>query len=77
MAHHDDGTDDYDSVNGIRSRHQRGVQDGRHIGNYLYPEQNRKDNNVNGILIFNEKIGHEKDFLNVESNIRAHAKAAF
>ena len=62
MAHHDDGANDDHAVDGVGARHQRGVQDGGHVGNHLDPQQNGEQENVDKVLIFNKKIGNEMDF---------------
>ena len=56
MAHHDDGADDHHAVNGIGARHERGVQDSRHVGNHLDAQQNGQDDDVDNGLILKEKV---------------------
>ncbi len=61
MTHHDDGANDHHSVNGVCARHERGVQDGRHIGDHLDAQQNTEDYDVDRLLILKKKFCHSLD----------------
>ncbi len=56
MPHDDDGANDDHPVDGIGPRHQRRMQDGRHIGNYFDTKENRQDHDVDHALVFQKKI---------------------
>lgn len=59
VPHYDNGAYDDHSVNGVCPRHQGRVQNSRHIRYHLDTQQDTKDDNVNKVLIFKKKIGHD------------------
>ena len=58
VAHHDDGPNDYHTVNGIGTRHERGVQDGRHVRNDFDTQQNAQDDDVDSLLMLEKETCH-------------------